>query len=324
MSEPTLKAPFPWFGGKSRVAPIVWEALGDVGNYVEPFAGSLAVLLGRPHAPRVETVNDLDGYVANFWRALVADTAGVIQHADWPVNEADLSARHAWLVSTGKERIERLAGDPDYYDVKVAGWWVWGLCAWIGSGWCSGKGPWVVESGRLVDGRKLPHLGDAGRGINRQLPHLGTAGMGINRQRGIDEAALYALAARLRRVRVCCGDWSRVCGPSVWRHSKPAGVFLDPPYAQDLRADLYRVETDVSAAVREWAVRAVTDAPELRVVLAGYEGEHAMPSDWGVVAWKAAGGYGSQGEGRGKSNAGLERLWLSPACNAVEGVEAAA
>ena len=41
-----MKAPFVWFGGKRRVAPEVWAALGDVPNYIEPFAGSLAVLLG--------------------------------------------------------------------------------------------------------------------------------------------------------------------------------------------------------------------------------------------------------------------------------------
>ena len=44
-----MRAPFVWFGGKRRVAPEVWAALGDVPNYIEPFAGSLAVLLGRPH-----------------------------------------------------------------------------------------------------------------------------------------------------------------------------------------------------------------------------------------------------------------------------------
>lgn len=48
MKKAKLKAPFPWFGGKSRVAHIVWERFGDVPNYVEPFAGSLAVLLRRP------------------------------------------------------------------------------------------------------------------------------------------------------------------------------------------------------------------------------------------------------------------------------------
>lgn len=42
-------APFPYFGGKSLVAGHVWDAFGgDVRNYVEPFAGSLAVMLACP------------------------------------------------------------------------------------------------------------------------------------------------------------------------------------------------------------------------------------------------------------------------------------
>ena len=41
-----MKAPFVWFGGKRRVAPEVWAALGDVPNYIEPFAGSQ---IGRAH-----------------------------------------------------------------------------------------------------------------------------------------------------------------------------------------------------------------------------------------------------------------------------------
>ena len=50
-----LKAPFPWFGGKSRVSDLVWDQFGDVPNYVEPFFGSGAVLLRRPHEPHTET-----------------------------------------------------------------------------------------------------------------------------------------------------------------------------------------------------------------------------------------------------------------------------
>jgi DNA adenine methylase len=63
-----VKAPFPWFGGKSRAADVVWRAFGNVPNYVEPFAGSLAVLLARPHDAKIETVNDKDGLISNFWR----------------------------------------------------------------------------------------------------------------------------------------------------------------------------------------------------------------------------------------------------------------
>src|SRR5690348_14165078 len=115
----TLRAPYPWFGGKRAVAPLVWSRFGDVPNYVEPFAGSVAMLLARPHWPweghRIETINDADCFVSNFWRALQADPDTVASHADWPVNEADLHARHLWLVNVAREHVERLRTDPDYY-----------------------------------------------------------------------------------------------------------------------------------------------------------------------------------------------------------------
>ena len=67
------KAPFPWFGGKSKAASLVWALLGDVDHYAEPFFGSGAVLLNRPHPCNrpyhSETVNDLDGFLVNLWRS---------------------------------------------------------------------------------------------------------------------------------------------------------------------------------------------------------------------------------------------------------------
>jgi DNA adenine methylase len=135
-------APFPWFGGKSRVAAEIWPRLGDPDNYVEPFAGSLAVLLARPESKRrrTETINDLDGFVSNFWRAVATDPEAVAYYADWPVNENDLHARHAYLVTVRPTFSGRMEGDPEFYDPKIAGWWVWGVCASI-AGWCNGEGP---------------------------------------------------------------------------------------------------------------------------------------------------------------------------------------
>jgi hypothetical protein len=49
-------------------------------------------------------------------------------------------------------------------------------------------------------------------------------------------------------------------------------------------------------------------------VLCGYEGEHAMPSTWRTIAWKAQGGMANQGTGRGRDNANRERIWCSPHC----------
>jgi site-specific DNA-adenine methylase len=325
-----VTAPFPYFGGKSWVAPAVWEWFGKAANYVEPFCGSLAVLLGRPTPfSGTETVNDADGLVANFWRAVQADPEAVAHHADWPVIENDLHARHAWLVGRKDTLQARLEGNPDYFDAKVAGWWCWGLCCWIGHGWCSGRGPWSVEGGELVrtetgkgTRRKLPHLGDAGRGVNRQLPHLGDAGRGVNRQllhlgnagRGV-RGWMEALADRLQNVRVACGDWFRVVGPSVtFKHGLTA-VFLDPPYADEANreSDLYRMDCGkVAHDVRDWAV-ANGDNPLLRIALCGYEGEHDMPASWECFAWKAQGGYSSQNR-EGNDNPNRERIWFSPHC----------
>lgn len=135
----TLKAPFPYFGGKSKVAPEVWQRFGEVKNYVEPFCGSAAMLLARPSEPKIETVNDANCFIANFWRSLQQDPEGVARFADWPVNEADLHARHRWLMLSESSTAwrERMKTDPDFYDVKVAGWWVWGASCWIGAGWRS-------------------------------------------------------------------------------------------------------------------------------------------------------------------------------------------
>ena len=287
VAAPVLKAPFPYFGGKSRVAGVVWERFGDVPNFVDPFAGSLAVLLNRPHEPGTETVNDLDGWLCNFWRAVRQDPDRVAAWADWPVSELDLHARGDWLFYRPGAAgfVERMRADPDYYCVKTAGWWVWGACSWIGTGW----GP------------------RAGRGVHRQLPHVGDAGQGLTDY-------LHALAARLRRVRVVCGDWSRVTGPSVTTRHGTTAVLLDPPYGDGkMEYAAGGNRSGVHLGVRDWAV-ANGDDPALRIALCGYDGLFDMPASWECVAWKNRGGYGSQGDGEGRANASRERVWFSPHC----------
>ena len=323
MTSSALQAPFPWFGGKRKVAKEVWTRFGVIQNFVEPFFGSGAVMLGRP-SPIVgnETINDLDGYVANFWRAIKRAPEDVAEHADNPVNENDLHARHVWLVGRRETLRASLDGDPDFFDAQIAGWWVWGVACWIGSGFCSGNGPWWVNgTGQLV------HLGDGGQGVNRQLVHLGNSGQGVNRKRvhlgdggqGEPQARLLpwfsALAGRLRNVRVCSGDWSRVCGPSVTVVHGLTGVFLDPPYADTAGREqgLYSEDSlDVAHAVREWAV-ANGGNRLLRIALCGYEGEHEMPPSWTVYSWSAGEGYGAQAAERSR-NGKRERIWFSPAC----------
>ena len=194
------RAPFPFYGGKRRWADTIWSKLGNPGVYAEPFAGSLAVLLHRTQPCPREIVCDLDGLLCNFWRALASRprSRGLLGRvADDPPRPhraayvAAQLARGAWRAS--------VETDPDFYDVKVAGWWVWGLSNWIGGGWCADgrrpgngqipsvlptSGAYGVQAQRVGDGTpgvqaqrggqgKRPHVGgNGGNGGQGVQPHL--------------------------------------------------------------------------------------------------------------------------------------------------------
>jgi len=321
----TLAAPFPYFGGKSSACDLVWRSFGAVANYVEPFAGSAAMILGAPDGKRVETINDMDGFVSNFWRAISKSPDEVAHYADWPCNEVDLFSRHSWLVRQTNSLVENLNADPEWFDPKIAGWWCWGSCNWIGSGWCSGKGPWVHDGQSIIDGRKLPHLGDAGRGINRQIPHLGDAGRGINRKlphlsAGRGERRVFImewfsiLSNRLRDVRVTCGDWTRVVKDSVTTSHGLTAVFLDPPYTKgEMDYSVGGVGTDLPMQVQAWAKQNGANE-KLRIALCGHAMEHEAltSSGWTTRNWTVSGGYARTEEAR--SNSALETIWFSPHC----------
>jgi DNA adenine methylase len=124
------------------------------------------------------------------------------------------------------------------------------------------------------------------------------------------------IKARMGDVRVACGDWSRVTGPSVLGASGGVcGLFLDPPYLRDMRVDVYANESDCAADVLAWANDNGGNA-KLRICLAGYDGEHndLQELGWRVHKWKAVGGFANQGDTRGRENAANERLWFSPHC----------
>ena len=60
---------FGWYGGKFSHLDWLLPLLPECHHYCEPFGGSAAVLLNRPPSP-IETYNDLDGEVVNFFRVL--------------------------------------------------------------------------------------------------------------------------------------------------------------------------------------------------------------------------------------------------------------
>lgn len=309
-STEKLVAPFPYFGGKKRAVDLVWPRFGEVKNYIEPFCGSLAMLLGAPEGKRVETVNDANGFIVNFWRAIQADPEAVAYWADWPVSEIDLEARHGWLVNR-TERLRWSLQDPDFYDAKIAGWWVWGASSWLGCKWCLGDGSWTFNGVEFSHKRKLVK-GSDWIGVERQRPHLGH-GSGINRVTRRQRFRFIldwfdALSVRLRDVRIVCGDWSRVVAPILINQSGPTAIFFDPPYdAPGIKKGLYFQTSSISTAVGKWCLDN-GENPHLRIILCGYAGEHNLPG-WTVVRGRGmAGGFDR------KKNYRRERMWISPHC----------
>ncbi len=276
----------------------MWEALGDVSTYVEPFAGSLAVLLGRPHWPwagrRAETVNDLDGMIANLWRSLSFDPEAVVCAADWPIVQVDMRARWDDLEKRRASMVENLRADPRWFDAEAAGWWVWGQSAAVGGQWIAGAlgRPQSIGTGK---------------------------GMGIHATDGINR--LRACGERLRSVSVWCHDWTALVTPACVGVGMASGIFLDPPYGDSRSVGIYRHDsTTLFADVTEWAT---TADPALRIVIAGFEGEHNTLDErgWSRRAWvPAEAGMHTHGsdDSRGNANRSREVLWCSPSCLAAK------
>jgi DNA adenine methylase len=296
-----MKTPFPYFGAKSRVAAEVWQRFGHVNNYIEPFCGSMAMLLHRAEPTTYETVNDLDGLLTNFWRALKHDPEAIADLCAAPPSEIDITARHNW-VYRNKERIVEMQSDPEAYDVKAAAYWVYCRCNFIG--------------GRGIFDEK----------IGSRVPALGTQNHGINwmmRDNTLLES-LAELSSRLQRVRICCGDWRRVLTNTPLTAASPTAVFLDPPYqAGEYYAEVYRHATDVFDDVKAWCIENGNNT-NLRIALCGYD-SNEMPDDWEVYSWSTGGGMANttknKDSARGLVNRHRETIWFSPYClNGAQGV----
>lgn len=105
----TLTPPFGYFGSKVRIAPAIVDAFPAHTGYVEPYAGSLSVLLAKPQST-YEVVNDLDGDLVHFWRVLrehpdeLARVCSLTPHsrqeyrAAWPIPDTVDDIERARLV----------------------------------------------------------------------------------------------------------------------------------------------------------------------------------------------------------------------------------
>ena len=269
--------PFPYFGKKTNAAPQVWELLGDVQRYIEPFCGACGVLLNRPHdySLRYETINDKDAYLTNLLRTIkyAPEHLGhIVNHM--PVNKLDIMSANNDVKRNEETLRDKLVGGGDIYSINDAAIYYTLLCDSISPG----------KNGlRKVDGthQRLSY--------RNNLDHI-----------------FEQLSHRFQHVCIHSSSWETVVTPA--QLEKPTGIYLDPPY--DGTEDVYRNNNSISEQVEEWCI-ANTSSPH-RIVISGYDNEHDTLLDhgWGKEkTFKSTGGGGSLG-----NSTNTEMLWYSPNC----------
>ena len=228
-----LKPPFPWHGGKRKFTDEVWTRFGVPDRYIEPFAGSLAILLGAPSPAPMEIVCDTDGLICNFWRALIQDPEAVAYYADWPSFHDDLTGRHVWLKKWRDKHAKKLAKDAEYCSAQAAGWWVWGISNWIGSGFCTTN--WDC---RPRVGQKEKGGGGQGVSAQRKFPRVCVdqipqiteqkrGGRGVQKQRTTSDKIPTVVANRKKGGRGVSAQRERATKnvvPAIQPHSGGRGV----------------------------------------------------------------------------------------------------
>lgn len=345
--ERFLKAPFHYFGSKARAAGLIWRLLGeDVPLYFEPFMGSLSVLLARPRSEAAivktkEIVNDRDGLLVNFWRAVRFDPEQTAYYASWPISHVDLVARRMaireWIQNDAQ--LERMMVDETFCDPKIAGFWVYAQVLSIGNAASDLKAPWW----RNKEKTKLEKCGN-GDGVSITIPHT-TSLQGIvsisARHNPLQDGTYTQdplinpnvlrwftfLQQRLRHVIILCDDWSKITSLAVRNAqyeanaTKPIGIFLDPPYDRTKTFSVepyYDYSRSVYADVLDWC-KTYGTTPTLRIVLAAYEDEEhvvLLQNGWRVYEWYRN-GAATNGRARSAKTRTMrekERLYASPAC----------
>lgn len=221
---------FGWYGGKFNHLNWLLPLLPACHHYCEPFAGSAAVLLNRAPSP-VETYNDLDGEVVNFFRVLRDERERLIEAI-------------ALTPFAREEFFEAVAG---------------------------GGAPAPLERARrfYVRARQartgLAQTASLGRWANcRRTSRAGMSGVVSRWLGGVEDLA--AIAARLLRVQI----ENRPALEAIRLYDDPGTLFYcDPPYLHATRGDSraygYEMDDGEHAALAQ-AVAACRG----RVAVSGY------------------------------------------------------
>lgn len=188
-----------YYGGKWNLAPWIISHFPQHTNYVEPCGGAASVLLQKPRS-LLETYNDINGNVVNFFRVL----------RDQP----DELIRKIRLTPWSRKEYEshnQKTDDPVEWARQF-----WMLC-------------WISVQG----GSHASVFGSHWRSIRHADSRTGTPPP----KDGIDIAHLEVIAERLKWVQIDCIDWQDAVAKY---DNRDALFYFDPPYVPDTRGNSKR------------------------------------------------------------------------------------
>lgn len=230
---------FAWYGGKNSHLHWLLELIPYGKSYVEPFAGSAAVLLNRGIS-EIEVLNDLDGRIINFFKVLREDGDELIRRLTLtPFSRGEFTA----CISKAEE--EFIKEDP----IEAARAFVTTIKqTFLAKPKATGEGSW---------GRTL-------HSVRRGMAQSVSGWLSI-----ID--GLLPIVQRLKSVMIENRDALQV----ILDFDSPETVFyLDPPYVHDSRS-----KGSVSEYAHEQAddfhirMAEILNNVEGKVALSGYESE---------------------------------------------------
>jgi site-specific DNA-adenine methylase len=289
---------FPYVGGKYTIAPEINRRFGEIDTRIDAFTGSSSWILASPPV-KFEIVNDLDGYVVNYLRAVKYAPDEVARYLDFPRAELELIAYHHYTRDKLPELVSRLGGDPEYYDPVIAARWAYVMAHCVIYEH-QRAGGWLVQDGRLVYKRGKGRL----RVSLTTRPHVLFK---LFKTRRIHEH-VAALSERLRNVQVLWNDFEVAVNKAKHPAHCTAGILLDPPYPSHLREIEYDKDGEtIWYRAARWAV-ANGDNPKLRIAVCGYNDANSdalFPPSWSRFVWRRF------GLGRNKDK---ECVWFSPHC----------
>jgi DNA adenine methylase len=222
---------FGWYGGKFSHLEWLLPLLPPCHHYCEPFAGSAAVLLNRAPSP-IETYNDLDGEVANFFRVLRNEKERLIE----AIGLTPFSREEFSIACTLDAELEPLERARRFY----------------------------VRARQVRTG--LAQRASIGRWANcKNTSRAGMSGV-VSRWLGAVED-LPHIAERLLRVQI----ENRPATDVITLYDAPATLFYcDPPYLHESRRDTKAYGYEMSDSQHQ-ELADVLNAVQGMVALSGYE-----------------------------------------------------